>query len=117
MLDRWEQRRLRGIERVLETDDPAFAERFTATPERSHPNGAKCRMNVLMIVGTSLTLVGLLTHPLVVAVGVSIALTGLWIRIGMAWIERAQQRADKNNTEDDAGDDAEDDSGGEAVPT
>jgi hypothetical protein len=109
MLDHSEQRRLREIERMLETDDPAFAQRLTSTSTQRDPTGPQHRMKVLMIIGGSLALAGLLVHPLVVAVGLSIALTAFWIRVGTAWIERSNAR--------DNEDDSTDDSGGEVVPT
>jgi hypothetical protein len=99
MLDHSERRRLRDIERALEIEDPAFAERIKGTAPATgrawHP------MKALMIAVLALSALGLLINPLVTAVGVSIALTAFCVRFARRWIDKPPR--DHGDEADDPG--------------
>jgi len=87
-MDYWERHRLHEIERALETEDPELAERLAAAPRPPPVDGKHRRMNELMVAGAVVALLGLLVHPVLFALGLTVALTAFWMRVGLAALDR-----------------------------
>lgn len=86
MLKPSELRRLQEIEQGLRMSDPEFAEMIDAGTPRSGSALAR-PLYVMMVLGVVVGLFGLLA-PVLYAVGLSLTLTAVLVRLAISWLDR-----------------------------
>jgi hypothetical protein len=98
MLEPSERRRLREIELGLRNDDPEFADRIETRSGPRRDSGGSRQLYALMGIGVVVALFGLLA-PVFYAVGLSVALTSVVVRLATAWLDRRKPLADDEDVE------------------
>lgn len=88
MLNRFEQRQLRAIERSLELDDPVFADRIRNATPASSTGHSRAHLSAVAMAGAVLAVVGLVVSPLLVMLGVSMAMVAFSLRLMLACVDR-----------------------------
>lgn len=112
MLEPSERRRLREIELGLRNDDPEFADRIEARSDARRDSAVSRQLYALMVIGAVVALLGFLA-PVCFAVGLSLALTAVVVRLATSWLDRREPLADEEDEDRAPGPEDDDPGSGE----
>ncbi|MDR6594307.1 DUF3040 domain-containing protein [Saccharothrix longispora] len=97
-LDHHEQRRFRAIEEQLASEDPRFAERIRALDRPDHP-AAVGRLTAVIGLGLAVAVIGFVSDPALVVIGVLIAAPASALRVLVTAPRQAQPAAGPDDDE------------------
>lgn len=112
MLEPSERRRLREIELGLRNDDPEFADRIETRSSPQRDSGVSRQLYALMGIGVVVALCGLLV-PVFYAVGLSVVLTAVVVRLATVWLDRRELMSGGEDGDGEPGPEDDDPGSGE----